>query len=294
MNPPSPPQLFLLDRNIVALIKEVAAGKETNDVKKQHCLRTLREIDIPTNYISPLLSIIEGEHGREDSADEKSNCQKKESDVLRQFFKSANLDSEYLDASRRIVGSVFTTYREEHWSAREEFFNKAAPLVAQKAPIGERQAIEQKLIRKAAAADLASDDVLLVLFLACLHGSDDARKVIKPTKPDAYNVLNDLHVIPRIGLIKALVRQTGIQMNVRFVTLDEGLEQVLSNIRIVESNLSNTEELGMQVRYLPGLFPELENDAFIALLTRITNIEKAPVKTTAVQNSANRLDDTLI
>ena len=271
MIPVNTPKLLLLDRNVVALIKDAVAGREITGTKKLKWLEMLSKLDISINYISPLLSMIEGEHGRDDSAHEKIICQNKESDVLRRFFKNAIVDSDYLDTTSGAIGSIFTTYREEQWNARENFFKAATPLVAQKVAVDKRREVEKDLIHVAKTAGLEADDGLVVLFLACLHGSNDARRVIKPTKPVAYNVLNDLHVISRVGFIKGIVKQTGVQMKVRFVTFDEGLEQVLLNIKMENIKLTNEGGLNMQVRYLPGLFPDLALDEFISLLTRLTN-----------------------
>ncbi len=92
--------------------------------------------------------------------------------------------------------------------AREVFFQRAVELIATKVSQNKRLAVERDLICAAKFTGLSTDDALLMLCLACLYGNDDARKVIKPHCPNSYNVLNDLHVISRIGLIKAVVKQS--------------------------------------------------------------------------------------
>lgn len=265
------PHFYLLDRNIVVLIKDVVAGKVMTDPRKLRCLQFLREIDTSMSCISPLLSIIEGEIGQEDSAQEKAACQQKESEALRQFFSVANIDSNQLDATRYVLADCFTTYRESQWGAREMFLRQAARFIAKKVSAKERPAIEQKLICAAKSARLSADDGLLILCLACLHGSDDARKMIKPHNLRVYNVLNDVHVIPRIGLIKAVVKQAGISMRIRFITLDQGLERVLSNVRIVKTDICDAHAVQMKLSYLPDLFPELDNAGYCALMIKLTS-----------------------
>lgn len=265
------PHLYLLDRNVVALIKDVVAAKELTDEKKLRYLEHLKAIDIHTSYISPLLSLIEGEKGREDSTEEKATCQQKESEALRKFFRVANVDSDQLDASRNVFAACFTTYREGQWGAREVFLQQAAPLIAQKISKDKKPAVEKNLICAATSAGLPADDGLLILCLACLYGSDDARNVIKPHSPIAYNVLNDFHVISRVGMIKAVAKNAGIPMVIRFITMDQGLERVLSNIRIVEADLHDAHGLQMKLRYLPELFPELDHASYCGLMTRLTS-----------------------
>lgn len=84
------PYLHLLDRNAVSLIKEANAGKEQLSQKKIAFLDRLRKLDRLGDYISALLSIIEGELGREDTVGEKALCQAKESTALRHFFQIRN------------------------------------------------------------------------------------------------------------------------------------------------------------------------------------------------------------
>ncbi|WP_434526406.1 hypothetical protein [Photorhabdus asymbiotica] len=264
-------RMYLLDRNVVNLIKNVVAGKELTDKRKLYYVQFLRRIDTPMSYISPLLSIIEGECERENSAEEKAACQEKESEALRQFFSVANIDSDQLDASRDDCAACFTTYREGQWGAREVFFRQAVQFIATKVSKNKRSAIEQNLICAARSAGLSANDSLLILCLACLHGNDDARKVINPHCPNAYNVLNDLHVISRIGLIKAIAKQSGIPMITRFITMDQGLERVLSNVRIVETDLRDVHSVQMKLRYLPELFPELDHARYCALMTKLTS-----------------------
>lgn len=259
--------MYLLDRNVVNLIKDVVAGKEPTDVRKQRCVQFLREIDTSMSYISPLLSIIEGEIGLEDSAEQKADCQKKESEALRQFFSVANIDSDHLDTLRDNL-AAFTTYRVGQCGARTVFFQQAVKLIATKVSQNKRPAVERDLICAAKFAGLSAGDALLMLCLACLHGNDDARKVIKPHCPNAYNVLNDLNVVLYIGLIKALV---DIPMITRFITMDQGLERVLSNIRVAETDLRDVYKLHMKLRYLPELFPELDHAGYCALMTKLTS-----------------------
>jgi hypothetical protein len=137
-----------------------------------------------------------------------------------------------------------------------------------------RLGVEGQLVQLAKTCGLAPNDGIVMLFLGCLYGSDAARKVIKPARPNAYNVLSDVHVIPRVGMVKAVARLLPRPVKVRFVTFDEGLFGVLSHVHIVVSHFATDGELQMQIRYNPGLFPDLIDDegdtaAAIAMLHRI-------------------------
>lgn len=164
--------------------------------------------------------------------------------------------------------------KEQLWNERADYLTQAAPLVVQKVAENERRAVEDQLVQLSERCELAADDPIVMLFLACLYGSDAARKVIKPARPNAYNVLCDLHVIPRVGMVKAVAATLPHRVKVRFWTLDEGLDAVLSRVDIVLSHFTVDGELQMQLRYNPELFPELINDegdpaAAIAMLHRV-------------------------
>lgn len=267
--------LFLLDRNCVSIIKTAVSGKEQPDEKKQAALEALKAIDLPQYSISPILSIMEGEKGREDDADQKALCLETEADAIGQFFKLANTDAAHLDGLKDIAAELFAGMKESQWDNRADFLTKAAPLVVQKVAAENRRGVEDKLVELAAATGLAANDAIVMLFLACLYGSNDARKVIKPAKPNPYNVLSDLHVIPRVGLIRAVARQQPTPVKVLFRTLDEGLFGVLSQVDIVLSHLTDDGKLQMQIRYKPELFPDLARTDAIAMLQRLADITAA-------------------
>ncbi|WP_116603024.1 hypothetical protein [Cupriavidus alkaliphilus] len=262
--------LFLLDRNVLSVIKVAIDGNEQKGEKEQRMLDFLRRIDVPQYAISPLPSLMEGEHRREDNVTEKAQQLEKEAEAVSRFFRAARTDSEYLKSARDIFARIFAGLREVDWDARAAFRTKAVPLIIDPVAPAARRAVEDTFAELAISGGLERTDGIVVMFVACLYGNRDARKVLKPTKPDAtYNVLSDIHLIPRIALIKSVARELPIQLKVRFLTLDGGLEQVLENVRIVQPEVTGDGKLQMQVRYLPQLFTELSEDDAIDLLNRL-------------------------
>jgi hypothetical protein len=264
------PTIFLLDRNVVALIKDSAGDSNQRDTKKRAYLDWLRTLDVPENGFSPLLSIMEGEKGYADSAVEKAACLETEADAVGRFFTRASTDAAQLRLVGDGVAAMLSALQESQWNERATFFTSAAPLVVQKVARRQRQRVEEELIRLATVSGLATDDAIVMLLLACLYGSDAARRVVKPARPNAYNVLSDLHVISRVGLIKAVAQQSPVPVRVRFLTLDEGLFGILEHIGIVRPRLTATDGWAMQIRYSPALFPLLSAADSIAMLRRYT------------------------
>jgi len=262
------PFLHLLDRNAVSLIKDSVAGKIQEDKKKINFLFHLRSLDNQNDYVSPLLSIIEGEKGQEDSAVEKSQCQLTESEAVRLFFRHAQTDSTLLDLTSHIVGGVFSDYKESQWTIRLEVLQNISLLIANPVATSKRKSIENEIIECARSAGLSISDPMVVLCLASLYGSNDARKVIKPKEGKLYNCLSDIHVLSRIGYIKAIAKSQSIPLRVRFVTMDEGLFGVLSNIKIKGCNIQQDGTLGLTISYGKGLFPQISEEEYIALLRK--------------------------
>ncbi|CAG4890898.1 hypothetical protein [Paraburkholderia gardini] len=265
--------IFLLDRNVVALIKDAAVDGKQRDAKKQAYLDWLRTLDRPENGFSPLLSIMEGEKGYADNAVDKAACLETEAGAVGRFFTHASTDAAQLRLFADGVATMLSGLQESQWGNRVVFFTSAAPLVVQKVAQRERRGVEDKLIQLAAGSGLATDDAIVMLLLACLYGSDAARRVLKPARPNAYNVLSDLHVISRVGLIKAVAQQSPVPVRVRFLTLDEGLFGILDHIGIVRPQLTATGGLAMQIRYSPALFPALSAADAVALLRRHVRTE---------------------
>lgn len=261
--------LFLLDRNAVSLIKDAVAGREPPNAKKFADLATLRAIDVPQHGISTLLSIMEGAHGNADSVGEKAACLVEETDAITQFFLRARTDVVHLRVLSNVVAQIFTGLQESQWDERAHFLVKAAPFVVQKVAERKRRDVENELVRLALESGLAANDVIVMFFLSCLYGNDAARRVIKPNKPNAYNVLSDVHSISRVGMVKAAAGQLRRPIKVRFHTLDEGLQGVLQHVGIVRPRFTSAGGLEMQIRYGLRLFPELPAADSLALLQRL-------------------------
>ncbi|WP_176307848.1 hypothetical protein ACP26O_18045 [Burkholderia sp. R-40] len=262
--------LFLLDRNVVDVIKEANAGNEQKGDKQKRMLTFLKSIDNPKYSISPLLSLIEGEHGREDSADEKIAQLHKETSAVASFFRHANTDEDYLKSEQEQFSKVFTRFREGNFDARAAFRLRAIPLVREIVSPKNRRKVEDQLLELARSAGLDHDDGVVVMFLACLYGNDAVRDMLKLKDPEkTYNVLSDIHLLPRIGLIKTVAKSKAPNLKVRLLTLDKGLEAALNNIRISAGDIVNETIENIGVRYLPPLFIGLSEFQARAMLNRL-------------------------
>ncbi|GAB7534272.1 hypothetical protein [Burkholderia sp. 3C] len=265
--------LFLLDRNVISVIKHSLVNKEQKGEKEKRMLAHLKEIDARQNAISPIISLMEGEKGRPDSPTEKDEQVEKETDVVSRFFKRARTDSSYLTNNKEIFIKIFSGYREGSSDTRAAFREKAIEVVFNKVPSNKRRSSEDFLFRTAESFGLKKNDVIVVMFIACLYGNDDARDILKlKDLHKIHNVLSDIYLIPRMGLVKWIAESQNMRIEVELLTLDEGLKNVLSNVKVSWRLDRGQSEPELFVDYLPELFTELPEDDARALLGRLAEI----------------------
>jgi hypothetical protein len=262
-------RLFLLDRNAVSCIKDANDGKETTDEKKRALLERLRGMDQTGLVVSPLLSIIEGEKGRVDTAEEKAACLIKEAGAVAQFFKNARVDSSFLLDNVGRASEIFAGPIEELWDLREQFLKFAFPLLGGGVRKEERADVEAHLIAEARRIGLEAIDPSLMLCLAALYGVGAARELLKPTKAKFYNALSDLHIISRLGLLLAIARKRQAMLSIEVVTLDAGLDGVLKGLELVGQSIRDDGYIQHQVRYSVSLFDQLSEDEALDLMDRV-------------------------
>ncbi len=263
--------LFLLDRNIVSLIKAAKNGKETNDQKKLEMLRTLRRIDTPASAISPILSLIEGQLGKKESFEEKTITLDKEAEALRHFFSFARTDCDFLQIHKNKFASTFTEYREEYWTNYAAFLEEAFKLIKNKVPTQKRPVVESQIIHLARKHSIYTGSTIVVACLSCLHEGNAARNILKPhiTPANIFNVLNDLLIISKISCVKAVANQLcDSNLKICFLTLDEGLRDFLEGLLIHEVELT-ARGVNIKLKFLNSLFPSLSETEYLKLLHKI-------------------------
>lgn len=263
-------RLILLDRNAVACVKASVAGK----IQPEDRLAELRRLDKRRNTISPILSIIEGQSGRRESNLELQKTIQKESKAVSDFFKRARTDSGYLESNIDLFAEVFSAHIEHSWDGYVSFVTEAQKHIFQPVAQIQRLSVEGRLITLAEKHRVSLKHPVFLVTLAVLYGSDAARRVLKP-KPEykteekrsraAHNVVSDLIVISRIGLIRSTMPDADKRFGyVRYFTFDKGLSVIANAIRIISENTHHDGEdnvtTAITVTCERNLFPELDDD----------------------------------
>lgn len=269
--------LFFLDRNALSIIKGTLLHKVLKEPKKTDFRWALAALNQKGHHITSLVATIEGEHGREETVEEKEQCVRNDAAAVRAFFKDkgAITDADQLEAQAAVFAQVFTTYRETGWDMREAYWEDAAPLVKGGVAKKQRRAMEDQLTALALTHGMESQDPIHLLMLAALHGSVSAADALKlNSKRGAYNPLSDLHVLTRLAMVQAVGVPLGRMIIPVLVSMDEGLVDVIANTRFKESALMPDGTLHMRLGFGPALYPGLDEEEYDALMARM--IPKVP------------------
>lgn len=266
-------KLLLLDRNAMECIKLANDQRAITDRNKRALLDHLRRLDVPNHAFSALLSSWEGEHGRQETPGEKSACARMESEELALFFQRSHVDTHFMATRSVDFGATFSTYIEQGWAGRERFLLSACGRLYPQCSEQSRRTIEAELIEMAQGAGVALSDPTFVIALAALHGGQAANNLLKPrhvnTTQSAHNALNDIHIIHRVGLVMAICSKLNYRVQVKVVTMDKALSNVLACIRIGSRLQSNDEDMEMVFQYRPSLFAPLPESRASKVLARV-------------------------
>ncbi|MBN8924591.1 MAG: hypothetical protein BGP10_13330 [Rhodanobacter sp. 68-29] len=263
--------IYFLDRNALSVIKGHLAGKSIQDSKKLDFLQRLQQLDQKGNHVTPLLAIIEGEHGREETVEEKEQCVVHDTDAVREFFTVARTDADDLANRAHETAQTFALHIESGWDARGNYWAASAPLVKGGVAKNQRRRVEGQLAELAEIHQIGTQDPIHLLMLAALHGSEQSADALKlSSKTGSYNPLSDLHVLSRMALVQAVGIPLGRSVTPTLVTMDEGLEHVLNHTCFIESKILPDESLHMVMSFGHALYPHLSHDEYLALMSRAT------------------------
>lgn len=260
-------KFYLLDRNIISLLKDSAKGKRQKAKSKElNMLVKLRKIDRKNSYIGSILSTIEGQTGKKESVESIKKTIKDDSSPLSSFFRKARLDGKFLLKEKDYLSEVIA----ELWENYDSYYNfleECSDLLYQKVKGEKKHEIRNSILDKANKYKIPLSHHVVICCIATLYGSIDARKVMKPKKLKfkAYNALNDLLFLSRIQQIKATAKNMKIEkFTIYFLSLDVYLMNFYSLINTVDAYLVDGG-VHVNASYSEQLFPDLNYNEFIEL-----------------------------
>jgi len=269
-------RLILLDRNAVIAVKKNINGQSV-EIQRLSELRELRKLDKQRNFISPILSMIEGQTGRRENTQELESTLEKESEAIGSFFKRAKTDTAFFNSTEgsRAFSDIFSNHIEQAWNCYISFIKDVQTHLYQPVSPKERLNVENRLFTLAKKHGVQVSHPVFLVALAVLYGHKGASKVINP-KPSykttdleqkaAYNVVSDLIVISRIGQIKSVMSEDGRNYSyVKFFTFDKGLSSVINAIKINSEKYLSSGGVSINISCNRSLFPNLDDQNWLRL-----------------------------
>lgn len=225
--------VYLIDRNVVSGIEEFLKG---NPVKN---LGDISNLDQKGVFVSPLLSVIEGNRSHNRTAAVLHDCIIRESTAVGKFFKQARVDSPELqgDAANIALGLITDLRKKQDESlgfiqALQEAF--VVQRGKQEARASAKMALD--LIRE---HDQQFANPCSLVGLATALGSESARQVLKPCESScaehAFNAYADIEKISLLNYMRHLSMSMGRNMEYKLFTFDKGLSKFSKMIRVSSS-----------------------------------------------------------
>lgn len=287
-------KVILLDRNIVIDIKKYNSGREVEHI---HATKA----DQPSNFVSPLLSIIEGSLKGEQSLTEMYDCLIEETEALQTFFKKAKTDAIFLQRNAFDMVNTFAGQLQDdiyHYTPLVKFLQyRLADPIAKKSATDVRREILEYTVEHF----LYPGHPITICGLACLHGNKKAHGVLKPNAfppngdkdKHAYNALLDLLKVSQLAYIRSMFRSHKSRDQVDFLTRDFGLIAFLTEFKATVKRsqidtIKKIETVEYNCNFTGKLFPNLMADKEnLALLQ--DDVRNAALKAALVNTHTPRL-----
>lgn len=125
-------KIFLLDRNIISLVKNSNRRKVQVDRDKIMMLNRPKKIDRSTSFITPLVSIIEGQTGSSESVEKMKKTIEVEATALAIFFNKAQIDSDFLIKMKNRMSEIFVESDYEYKRKYDSFLSESNGLLIDK------------------------------------------------------------------------------------------------------------------------------------------------------------------
>jgi len=237
--------IVLIDRNIVSDIRKYNVGNRDHDFEQA------RTVDKEKNFVSPLMSIIEGRFRNPQSYAKMYDALVDEGAEIEKFYKKARTDTEFLKSNAIQMISAFSAKAEEDvakYSSFVKFLQKklADPVAEERASVVQREIL-----------DFAVDNYyypghpVSICGLSCLHGNAAAHGVLKPKvyktqeiDGAAYNSLLDILITNQLAYIRSFQKGSN---NVTFLTRDGGLKNFLRQFKVVVNKKISDHAADQQV-----------------------------------------------
>lgn len=262
---------YILDRNAVATIKASLAGDRCD----QRRLKQLKSIDVEGNFVSSILSIIEGQSGRREDFEEIQKTARVECEALKSFYKNARTDFHLKDDLN--FAEVFSNNIEHNWANYLSVVGKVQQDLYQPMSEKAREQYLEVLVDHIKQNGVHLGHPVSMCCISLLYGSKQARKILKPKKNhskesldrDSYNAVSDLLLISRLAHIRLVFNEQRPELSLKLLSFDNGLRSFFNYITLLNGEIIPSGGVKVITKYSPKLFSDLTEGQAIQLLRRI-------------------------
>jgi hypothetical protein len=231
---------FLLDRNVVTLLKHKNSTNNNLDKNHRRMLNFLKKNDLSENIFSPILSITEGQTGSIQNAEDFLQVAKREGAAVRNFFKNARTDADIWENEEYLKNIASTALREVNLEKYEMYLNRNSPKICQSPPRDKLDELKSEIILNAIESGINLSHPVIILCLSVLYGNPWAKRILKMTNGgiNVYSALSDIMILSRVNQYIS----AGLSGEIEILTLDKGVNNFFSYFRFPENfrHISNT------------------------------------------------------
>lgn len=199
-------RVYFLDRNIISIIKDSNLNRKQKDRNKFYILKKLREIDKKGSFITPILSIMEGECGKiEDKSKQIEYVIDTELSELKKFFHNAECDEAFKLSFMKellVVGKLGEDYK-NNIKNKEKFLKDVRCLILN---LPKKEKIKERInqiLDVASNHNLSRDNPMVIACILSICGDIQCKKIIKPNKEKYYNAAMDFTHFLRFSFLKS-------------------------------------------------------------------------------------------
>jgi hypothetical protein len=270
-----------LDKNVVILCEKINNNKDVDPIKKKR----LRQLDSYKNAIYPFLSYLEGSIGNKENNLEREKTIKKESKILKNFFKKAYFNEKFiLEEINELIQIIEEIWDEDYRNKEMFFIEELHKILYQPIKKEKRKSVKDDIIKKAKYYDISINSILIYSILAVLYGNNTIRAIFKFTnskpieeiKKIVYNSYNDVYSVIFILHFNAYIKKFG--KKVEYITFDKSLSTFFEYFKNVETNfIEKNSELYTNIENIQAnkLFPELNDEEIEEIKNYILSYESS-------------------
>lgn len=261
---------YLLDRNVVIDIRNFLDHHNARQIAGP------KKIDVKSNFVSPMLSSIEGRFMRVQAAQDMREAILDESKLLARFFQKARTDAEFFTEEAESFADSFAVENSRKHNEITDLTRELKTILRRTYSLPDCFKVVEDILMLARRASVTVSHPLVVAAISTLFGNEAAHGVIKPRKGSnsdeeeklLHNAVADFRLLSYFNIIRSF--HNGGK-RVRLLTRDAALNRFVNSIKLVgvsenfvprDQEFRSTSTLTLSRELLPKIKTDRQWDRF--------------------------------